>query len=83
MVPPAAIEIEAIEDTEAITLPDPLTIDAVSARRAKAGKLVAGTASSASSDVFKGVVSIISLSEIRSDDFRPAESPKRKDGIVR
>lgn len=52
---PHSIEIEAVTDTEAILIPDPVlaTTDTVLARRAKAGKLIAGTAASTSSDFFK------------------------------
>jgi aromatic amino acid aminotransferase I len=57
MAPPSAIDIEAVRDTEAIVLPDPLTINGVPARRQKAGKLVAGTAAYTSSDFFKTPVS--------------------------
>ena len=57
MAPPSAIAIEAVGDTEAVVLPDPLTINGVSARRLKAGKLVAGTAAYTSSDFFKTPVS--------------------------
>jgi aromatic amino acid aminotransferase I len=57
---PHSIEIEAVTDTEAIVIPDPVlttTTETVTARRAKAGKLIAGTAASTSSDFFKGPVS--------------------------
>ncbi|TVY13197.1 Aromatic amino acid aminotransferase [Lachnellula arida] len=53
MAPPTAIDIEGVTDTQAIVLPDPLTINGVSARRTKAGKFVAGTAAFTSSDQFK------------------------------
>jgi hypothetical protein len=58
MAPPSAISygIEGVTDTEAIILPDPLTVNGVASRRAKAGKLVAGTAASTSSDYFKSSV---------------------------
>jgi aromatic amino acid aminotransferase I len=56
MAPPSAIDIEAIRDTEGIALPNPLTVNGVSARRLKAGKLVAGTAAYTSSDFFKSPV---------------------------
>lgn len=59
MAPPSAIDIEAVRDTEAIVLPKPLTVNGVSARRLKAGKLVAGTAAYSDSDFFKGPVSFI------------------------
>ncbi|TVY43480.1 Aromatic amino acid aminotransferase [Lachnellula occidentalis] len=57
MAPPTAIDIEGVTDTQAIVLPDPLTINGVSARRTKAGKLVAGTAAFTSSDQFKSETS--------------------------
>lgn len=57
MAPPSAIDIEAVRDTEAIVLPNPLTVNGVSARRLKSGKLVAGTAAYTSSDFFKAPVS--------------------------
>ncbi|KAH8591376.1 aromatic amino acid aminotransferase-like protein [Bisporella sp. PMI_857] len=55
MAPPSAIgiDVEGVRDTEGIVLPDPLTVNGVSARRAKAGKLIAGTAAYTSSDFFK------------------------------
>ncbi|CZR50475.1 related to ARO8-aromatic amino acid aminotransferase I [Phialocephala subalpina] len=52
MAPPSAIDIVAVSDTEAITIPDP-TIDGIASRRLKAGKLVAGTASATNSALFK------------------------------
>ena len=61
MAPPTAIDIEGVTDTQAIVLPDPLTINGVSARRIKAGKLVAGTAAFTSSDHFKSQVILSSL----------------------
>jgi aromatic amino acid aminotransferase I len=53
MAPPTAIDIEGVLDTKTIVFPDPLTVNGVSARRAKAGKLIAGTAAFTSSDFFK------------------------------
>ncbi|KAH9210957.1 pyridoxal phosphate-dependent transferase [Leptodontidium sp. 2 PMI_412] len=57
MPPPSAIgngfEAEEITDTEAIVVPNPLTVKAVAARRIKAGRLVAKTAAATSSDLFK------------------------------
>jgi aromatic amino acid aminotransferase I len=48
-----------VTDTETIIFPDPVlpSTSSVAARRAKAGKLIAGTAASTSSDFFKGPVS--------------------------
>lgn len=57
MAPPSAIDIRGLTDTEALIYPDPLTINGVTERRAKAGKLVAGVAAGTSSDLFKGEVS--------------------------
>lgn len=59
MAPPSAIsiDIEGDTDTKAIVIPDPLTVNGVPARRAKSGKLVAGTAAYTSSDFFKSSVS--------------------------
>jgi hypothetical protein len=57
MSPPSAIDVQAITDTESILLPSSLTSQGIAARRAKAGKLVAGTAAFTSSDNFKGPVS--------------------------
>ena len=63
MAPPSAISIsiEGVTDTQAVVLPGPLTVNTVTARRAKAGKLVAGTAAYTTSDFFKCPVSISSL----------------------
>jgi aromatic amino acid aminotransferase I len=60
MAPPSAIDIEGVTDTQAVVLLNALTVNGVPARRAKAGKLVAGTAAYTSSDFFKGPVSISS-----------------------
>ncbi|TKA78114.1 hypothetical protein B0A49_01798 [Cryomyces minteri] len=54
MAPPSAVEVEATSDTSAIVVPDPLTINGVPGRRAKSGRLIAGTAAPANSDMFKG-----------------------------
>ncbi|KAI9806945.1 MAG: Aromatic/aminoadipate aminotransferase 1 [Piccolia ochrophora] len=51
--PPSAIDVVGLTDTQAITLPDPLSINGVSARRAKAGKLSWGTAAYTTSDFYK------------------------------
>ena len=55
---PTAIDVEAVTDTQAITLPDPLTVNGISAWRAKAGNLNGGTAAFTSSDFFKSPVSL-------------------------
>jgi aromatic amino acid aminotransferase I len=85
MAPPSAIsyDIEAVTDTEAIVLPNPLTVNGVASRRAKVGKLVAGTAAYTSSDFFKSSVSCPQHSvRIILTSGRPLESQKRRDGIV-
>lgn len=53
-----AIDLEAIPDTQTINIPkpNPLTIYGLSARRARAPKLVAGVAAWTSSDMFKTLV---------------------------
>ncbi len=67
MAPPSAIahgfEAEAVTDTEAIVLPNPLTVKAVAARRVKAGRLVAKTAAPTSSDLFKTPVGLTFLND--------------------
>ena len=79
MAPPSAISIsiEGVTDTQAVVLPDLLTVNGVTARRAKAGKLVAGTAAYTTSDFFKGPVSISSLFKfpvLIVEDFWQAKS---------
>jgi aromatic amino acid aminotransferase I len=56
MSPPSAIDVDvqAIDDTTAITVPNPLTLDSVSSRRAATGKLIAGVAAVANVEQFKG-----------------------------
>ncbi|KAA8573985.1 hypothetical protein EYC84_005524 [Monilinia fructicola] len=53
MSPPTAIDVEGVIDTESIVIPDPLTVNGVSARRAKAGPFSAGVAAFTTSDHFK------------------------------
>ncbi len=53
---PAKIDIEGVSDTQAIVIPDPLTVNGLSAHRARAPKLVAGVAAWTSSDMFKTLV---------------------------
>jgi hypothetical protein len=53
---PATIDVEGVSDTQAIVIFDPLTVNGVSAHRAKAPKLVAGVAAWTSSDMFKTLV---------------------------
>ncbi len=56
MAPPSAIGIEGVSDTQGLAIPDPLTVNGLSAHRAKAPKLVAGVAAWSSSDMFKTLV---------------------------
>jgi aromatic amino acid aminotransferase I len=84
---PHAIGIEAVTDTEAILIPDPLTADTVAARRAKSGKLIAGTAAYTSSDFFKHAVSILCpppppLQEISAENYSSLENQKPRDLTV-
>ncbi|KAI9758788.1 MAG: oligosaccharyltransferase complex subunit epsilon [Chaenotheca gracillima] len=53
MSPPTAIEVEGASDTTGIAMPNPLTANGVSSRRAKVGKLTAGVAAWTNSDNFK------------------------------
>jgi aromatic amino acid aminotransferase I len=53
MSPPSAIDIEGVTDTSSVVTPDPLTINDVNAKRAAAGRLVAGVAAWTSADLFK------------------------------
>lgn len=64
MSPPTAIDVEGVIDTESIVIPDPLTVNGVSARRAKAGPFSAGVAAFTTSDHFKSPVGAFSLEEI-------------------
>src|SRR6266536_6595848 len=85
MAPPTAIDIEGVRDTASFALPDPLTVSGVSARRTKAGKLVAGTAAYTSSDYFKSPVClsfILAFGDTHANLFRAPENPKLKDGTV-
>jgi aromatic amino acid aminotransferase I len=85
MAPPSAIsyDIESVTDTEALVFPDPLTVNGVASRRAKAGKLVAGTAAYTSSDFFKSSVRIpLYVKLIALTSYRPLESQRLRGGIV-
>ncbi|KAI9680036.1 MAG: Aromatic/aminoadipate aminotransferase 1 [Caeruleum heppii] len=53
--PPTAVDLHAVCDTQSITLEDPLTVNNVSARRAKAQPLNGGVAASTHSDLFKSL----------------------------
>ena len=61
MSPPTAvgngITVNGVTDTETFTLPNPLTVTGVMARRAKSAPLKAGIAASTSSEQFKSKVS--------------------------
>ncbi|CAD0044693.1 unnamed protein product [Aureobasidium pullulans] len=56
MSPPSAIDVDvqAIDDTTAVTIPNPLTLESVATRRAATGKLIAGVAAVANSTSRKG-----------------------------
>ena len=56
MAPPTAIDTNGYEDTTSKIMADPLTIAGVSARRAKAPKILGGVATYAGSEMFKGPV---------------------------
>ena len=62
MSPPTAVSngitVHGVTDTETFTLPNPLTIAGVMARRAKSAPLKAGIAAATSSDQFKSKVSL-------------------------
>lgn len=58
MAPPTAIDVNGYgyEDTTSDVVGNPLTIAGVSARRAKAPKILGGVATYAGSEMFKGPV---------------------------
>lgn len=83
MAPPSAIEVNETTDTFAPQFSGPPTVKAIAARRAKAGKLVAGTAAHTSSEFFKGSVSYDSSLCLPFADFpRALASRRRRDGTV-
>ncbi|RAL66183.1 hypothetical protein DID88_005855 [Monilinia fructigena] len=53
MSPPTAIDVEGVTDTDSVVIPDPLTVNGVFGRRAKAGKFSAVFAAFTTSDHFK------------------------------
>jgi aromatic amino acid aminotransferase I / 2-aminoadipate transaminase len=53
-----AIDLEAVSDTQAIVILDPLTLNGLSAHRAKSPALVAGVAAWTTSDMFKTLVRV-------------------------
>lgn len=57
MAPPTAIDIdidiEGVTDTQAIVMPDPLTMESVAGHRLKTPKMSGGVAAFASSDMWK------------------------------
>jgi aromatic amino acid aminotransferase I len=69
MAPPIAIDVVGVSDTEGVVLPTPLTVNGIAELRAKAGKLIAGTAAWTSSEFFKSSVSHISRLEISHFDL--------------
>ncbi|MCJ1477539.1 Aromatic/aminoadipate aminotransferase 1 [Lambiella insularis] len=54
MAPPTAIDIQSVTDTQVATISGPLSINGVSARRAKAPQIDGGLVARASSEMFKG-----------------------------
>jgi aromatic amino acid aminotransferase I len=54
MAPPSAVDVQAIDDTTAVTIPNHLTLQDVSKRREANGRLVAGVAAVANVEQFKG-----------------------------
>ena len=56
MSPPTAIDVEGVQDTQGIIIPNPLTVNGISDQRAKAGKMPTGVAAWSSSDMFKSPV---------------------------
>jgi len=48
------VEVKAVTDTSAITVPEPLTLLGIGTRRSAAGRLVAGVAANADVELFKG-----------------------------
>jgi aromatic amino acid aminotransferase I len=61
MSPPSIqdVGVHATSDTTAVTIPDPLTCDDVTARRSKSGPFKGGVAASTSSEFFKSKVSSV------------------------
>ena len=56
MVPPTALDVQAIADTQIATFSDKLSVNGVAARRSKAPAIGGGLAAHASSDMFKSPV---------------------------
>lgn len=58
MAPPTAIDIdvEGVTDTQAIVMPDPLTMESVAGHRLKTPKMSGGVAAFASSEMWKTAV---------------------------
>lgn len=52
--PPAAATLESVEDTHALTFPDPLSLEGIASRRAKYPRLRAGVAAPSDVESFKG-----------------------------
>ncbi|THZ33193.1 putative aromatic aminotransferase Aro8 [Aureobasidium pullulans] len=81
MSPPSAIDVDvqAIDDTTAVTIPNPLTLESVATRRAATGKLIAGVAAVANVDSFKGEKQHLHKPRAKRWDHRlNAESTSRK-----
>lgn len=83
MSPPIATEVQGTMDTQVATFADKLSVNGVPARRSKGTKIGLGIAAHASSDMFKGPVSIPRATEaLLTDAPRIMESQKPRDGIV-
>ena len=57
MVPPTAIDLQSVTDTQVAMISGPLSVNGVSARRNKAPKMDGGLVAASSSEMFKGPVS--------------------------
>ncbi|KAI9879971.1 MAG: Aromatic/aminoadipate aminotransferase 1, partial [Pleopsidium flavum] len=83
MAPPTAIDVDGFIDTTSNIMSEPLTISGVSARRAKAPKILGGIATYAASDMFKGPV-VHGKPKAKRWDYRlSAESTSRKGSSIK
>ena len=82
MEPASTTAMESSLQTEGTCVPEPLTVEGIYARRATAGRLVAGVAAFTHSDQFKGPVSASTQLLSTPNFFRVLASQKPKHGIV-
>lgn len=63
MSPPTAVDVhvEGVTDTSSVLLPNPLSLEGIAAKRAKADPIPGGIAAYTSSDFFKSAVSPTAL----------------------